>query len=846
MKLPSHLLQAGALLAGLAATIHAQTFDLPARDAAVLRSDQHGNRALAVVDHQAEPRTLGLGLDPAWSPIGPFGGDVEDVAASPTAAGVVLAGLAPSGGSGGTLYRSTDDGASWSEVPGLAGTSVHDLEFAPDGTAWAGTIDGPYVSFDDGQTWTARPLGIGLNDQTFEVTIDPSDPDTLWVGVADALGNQVQNVLRSDDGGLNWTDRTPPGAAGQSCNAIAVDPGDPDEVFAAFGPAFGGGAVWASFDGGLTWSNRTSNLPTNPMNDLLHLGGEVFVCGGQAFGSQFVGLYRTVDGGLSWSAQHDGTWPSLVANDIELVAGPGGNVLWVATNTGPLVRNPLNGSWSAPFQALSLNEVSGHPSGSGEVFLGASSNAVWRGAPGTGFVPSSAGIGQLNVFAVDLDEGDPDRLAIAFQGLNDGGVYTSSDGGQLWSLEALPGTRFNDVAFRQDGTLYAISDGPTTVAPEAVYRRDPGGWVNLGPDQGTAFESELFVLEFGVGDPDLLIAGGSDFGVAGHEPTVWRSPDGGATWTKAYEGPDVFEEIVDVEPLRDGTDQVFVAGFRDLGSVQDGGVLRSVDGGASWQDASTGLPAGAQVESLDSDPLDPNVMLLADNDFGAGGLFRSADGGASWSLVNAVDRTLRVELHPLSGRVVHTAHFSGTRARRDEQGGATLDAFDTGLSAAGNVADLVLDPRGTRALLATSTGTWSRGLSLVVPYCVAFPNSAGAGATIGWSGSTSIGTNDLSLSCTGLPANQPGIFYYGPGQLVLPFGNGRRCVSAAGGFVVRLPVVQSNGAGGASFDVDQTQLTGIATIPPGSTRFFQYWYRDPAGGGAFFNLSDALAATFTP
>src|SRR5262245_18767596 len=43
-----------------------------------------------------------------WGLLGPPGGDVTDVAASPTAAGVVLAGVAPGGTWGGTMYRSTD------------------------------------------------------------------------------------------------------------------------------------------------------------------------------------------------------------------------------------------------------------------------------------------------------------------------------------------------------------------------------------------------------------------------------------------------------------------------------------------------------------------------------------------------------------------------------------------------------------------------------------------------------------------------------------------------------------------------------------------------------------------
>ncbi len=40
--------------------------------------------------------------------------------------------------------------------------------------------------------------------------------------------------------------------------------------------------------------------------------------------------------------------------------------------------------------------------------------------------------------------------------------------------------------------------------------------------------------------------------------------------------------------------------------------------------------------------------------------------------------------------------------------------------------------------------------------------------------------------------------------------------------------------------------TGGSVINPGSTWYFQYWYRDPQAGGANFNLTDALGGTFCP
>jgi hypothetical protein len=129
---------------------------------AAAQVDENGARARLgpgpdVGASPGRPRAVPTG----WAALGPFGGDVHDVAGSPTATGVVLAAVAPSGGSGGTMVRSTDGGA----------------------------------------TWTGVPLGIGLNDSTYEVTLDPAAPGTIWAGVADHGGYQSHNVLHSTDSG---------------------------------------------------------------------------------------------------------------------------------------------------------------------------------------------------------------------------------------------------------------------------------------------------------------------------------------------------------------------------------------------------------------------------------------------------------------------------------------------------------------------------------------------------------------------------------------------------------------------------------------------------------------------
>lgn len=143
----------------------------------------------------------------------------------------------------------------------------------------------------------------------------------------------------------------------------------------------------------------------------------------------------------------------------------------------------------------------------------------------------------------------------------------------------------------------------------------------------------------------------------------------------------------------------------------------------------------------------------------------------------------------------------------------------------------------------TRVARWSICDSSVTNYCVTSPNSAGPGAIMGFSGSTSIAANDLGLFSSGCPVGQNGLFYYGATQGQVAFGNGFRCIT---GQVFRLPVLQVDGFGIATQSIDYNNLPVGGDITAGSIWNFQFWFRDPPGGGAFFNLSDGLEAHFCP
>ncbi|MCB9914939.1 MAG: hypothetical protein H6828_07290 [Planctomycetes bacterium] len=124
-------------------------------------------------------------------------------------------------------------------------------------------------------------------------------------------------------------------------------------------------------------------------------------------------------------------------------------------------------------------------------------------------------------------------------------------------------------------------------------------------------------------------------------------------------------------------------------------------------------------------------------------------------------------------------------------------------------------------------------------------NGTGAGAILSATGSTSLSGDNLVLAASQCPVNQPGLMFQGEvatnGGLGSPFGDGLRC---AGTNVVRLQTVFVNASGDASTSVSISTKGGVSL---GDTRYYQFWYRDPAGSacGAFFNLTNGLEITWS-
>jgi hypothetical protein len=147
----------------------------------------------------------------------------------------------------------------------------------------------------------------------------------------------------------------------------------------------------------------------------------------------------------------------------------------------------------------------------------------------------------------------------------------------------------------------------------------------------------------------------------------------------------------------------------------------------------------------------------------------------------------------------------------------------------------------------------SLGVDPVVSYCfgVGCPcvnddpsagclNSGGTGALLEAQGSSSVGSDDMTMTVAGAKPTQPGVLFSGINQLApSPFRDGLFCTS---GKSIRLGVRFASASGGATWGPG---IAGLGGFTPGTVRHFQVWYRDPGGTcGTGSNLSNALTVTY--
>lgn len=277
--------------------------------------------------------------------------------------------------------------------------------------------------------------------------------------------------------------------------------------------------------------------------------------------------------------------------------------------------------------------------------------------------------------------GVPGQPNLFYIGVNNGGVWKSTDFGRVWrpifddqptgSIGAIV------VAPSNPNVLYVGSgeglQRPDLSTGDGIYKSTDAGahWTHLGLRDGQQIPAVIVDPR----DPDRVFAA-----VLGHpygpntERGVFRSLDGGASWTKVlYKDESTGAFDVAFDPADAST--VYAALWRgrqapwEIGSsfqLPGSGLYKSVDGGTSWRELTRGLPSqadGLGRIGLATSPSRPARLYAIVDAPKLGGLYRSDDAGESWSRLNGDDRLwgrgsdfAEVRVDPKNPEVVYVAN----------------------------------------------------------------------------------------------------------------------------------------------------------------------------------------------
>jgi photosystem II stability/assembly factor-like uncharacterized protein len=180
-------------------------------------------------------------------------------------------------------------------------------------------------SIDGGRTW--RTVLAPKQQGSFtRITIVPTRPESIYT-IAHAVGiSGATTIYKSRDAGRTWQpigrgSNLPPSCCGDSMDALVVDPGNPQTLYAAVGRT-----VFETTDGGASWEPMTNGLPGNALTSLAVDGrpGTVYASIDIPHSTRTNagdverptgGIYRTTDGGRTWSELFAGFGVDKVAVD---------------------------------------------------------------------------------------------------------------------------------------------------------------------------------------------------------------------------------------------------------------------------------------------------------------------------------------------------------------------------------------------------------------------------------------------------------------------------------------------------------------------------------------------------
>jgi hypothetical protein len=421
-------------------------------------------------------------------------------------------------------------------------------------------------------------------------------------------------------------------------------------------------------------------------------------------GSVGGGIWKTVDGGVSWVALND--FMTSLAVGCMAIDPTNPNVLYVGTGEGIFNEDALRGAGvfkttdgGATWTQLSstndsnwfyVNRIAISPSNS-QILLAATNSGIWRSTDG-GATWSNRSF--TRVFDIDFNPADGSQCVAS----GDFNARYSTDGGLSWTeATGLPSSGRIELAYARsnpsivyasvdtnDGELYASGDGGHSF----LLRNAATNYFNGGGGSQGWYDSALWVDPT---NPNILMVGGI---------WVWRSTDGGGTLTQV--GSLHADQHVIVEsPQFNGTSN------RIVYFGNDGGIYRTSDAYAG-QPVMTELNNNLGVTQFYGGAGNATSGRIIGGTQDNGTLYYSgntetwseaAGGDGGWCAADPTDPNF------------FYGEYQWLQVHRSTNGGLTSNAIYHNLPEAGTgtsnfIAPLVLDPNNPNTLFAAGRGLW--------------------------------------------------------------------------------------------------------------------------------------------
>ena len=567
-----------------------------------------------------------------WSPVGPMGpmagtgngqflksGRINGIVTHPTNTNVLYA-CAPAGG----FWRSYNAGTTWvTTTDNMPNTGCSDAAVDPsntniiylatgDGDAGDNPSIGVYKSFDAGVTFT--PTGLtytfSAGARIRRILINPNTPSVV---IAATSGG----VRRNASGGAGaWT--TPDGA---NCYDLEFQPGNPNIVYAA------GTSFRRSTDGGLTFTQITNGIPTTGVSRMA-IGVTpsnpqvVYVLASLSSNNGFQGLYRSTDGGITFTQMSNS--PNLLgwSNVGGDTGGQGWYDLCIAaspTNSNEIVTGGVNVWRSLSGGAAGTWTIYGHWTGSGAPFTHADHHDLEYDFAGNLYNSNDGTVYRRN---------GGSWLEISGQ-MNLSQIYklgTSSQTANMW--------------------LTGHQDNGTSIWTGATYSAQLGGdgmdcFIDRtnNANKFAEYYNGAFMRSIGGGGWT-----GCTTGMTGGAPwvTIWKqdptnntrlhagrqemfvSNDLAGTWTQNGTMP-VAGSIREFAIAPSNNQVIYV--------LKSGAIIKTVDGGANWTNVTNGAPIGsAAPDFVVIHPTNPNIAWVVLSGYSAANkVIKTTNGGTSWT-----------------------------------------------------------------------------------------------------------------------------------------------------------------------------------------------------------------------